>query len=72
MTTFGRFILKSTDPRIADVASNGNPRVLLVDDNADRREHLAPVFARRWDINTANEYRATGRNMLALWLRCTD
>jgi PAS domain S-box-containing protein len=49
-------ILDSEDVRRADVASDGKrSRVLLVDDNADMREHLVRLLARWWDVESASD-----------------
>jgi PleD family two-component response regulator len=49
-------ILDLADARRAEIASNGKrSRVLLVDDNADMREHLARLLAKWWDVESASD-----------------
>lgn len=47
--------LDPPDARKADIPGNGKrSRILLVDDNADMREHLARVLA-RWEVESASD-----------------
>jgi PAS domain S-box-containing protein len=55
-SSVSEIILDSVDARGADIAGNGKrSRVLLVDDNADMREHLARLLARWWDVESASD-----------------